>query len=74
MILHTIYDANTVFQNFDYNSQQQSTAGHLEMSIDGIKVQVSQNNSGIRVERIISTNPADYLNPKLQPGSIIQGI
>lgn len=74
MILHTIYDANTVFQNFEYNGRTQSTSGHLEMSIEGIKVQVTQNDSGIRVERIISTNPADFLNPKLQPGSIINGI
>lgn len=72
MILYTIYDAETVFQNFDYYGRRQDTAGCAEMSVDGIKVQVSQNNSGIRVERIISTNPADFLNPRLQPGSMLK--
>ena len=67
MILYTIYDPEFVF------STQQNNVSYSEMSVDGVKVQISlENNSDFRVERIISTNPNDYLNPKLQPGSIIK--
>jgi len=27
---------------------------------------------GYRINRVISTNPFDYLNPKLQPGTVIE--
>jgi len=72
MILYTIYDQNVIFQNGGFG-EQQSNASYSEMNVDGIMVQVSQNNNAdIHVERIISTNPSDYLNPKFQPGCIIQ--
>lgn len=31
-----------------------------------------EQNGQFCVQRIISTNPADYLNPKLSPGQIVQ--
>jgi len=72
MILYTIYDPNVIFNNHSYGDNQ-ANASYSEMNVDGIMVQVSQtNNTDFRVERIISTNPADYLNPRFQPGSIIQ--
>lgn len=72
MILYTIYDSNVIFKN-GYLGEQEANAGYSEMNVDGVMVQVSQsNNADICVERILSTNPADYLNPKLQPGCIIQ--
>ena len=72
MILYTIYDPNVIFKNGGFG-EQQPAASYSEMNVGGIRVQVSQNNSAdICVERIISTNPADYLNPKLQPGCVIQ--
>lgn len=73
MILYTIYDQNVIFNNADYG-EQQGNISHSEMNVDGIMVQVSQTNSNsdICVERILSTNPMDYLNPKLQPGCLIK--
>lgn len=72
MILYTIYDPNVIFNNGVY-SDQQIKPNYLEMNINGTMVQISQaNGEEVQVERIISTNPADYLNPKLQPGCIIK--
>lgn len=66
MILYTIYDPEYVF------GTQQNNASYSEMSVDGVTVQICQtSNSEARIERILSTNPADFLNPKLQPGCII---
>lgn len=72
MILYTIYDSNIIFGNTGF-SEQKTNTNYSEMNVDGIMVQVCQvnNNSGFCVERIISTNPTDYLNPKLQPGAVI---
>ena len=72
MLLYTIYDPNLIFNNQNINDTQANTS-YCETNVDGIMVQVSHdNNNDFCIERVISTNPADYLNPKLQPGSIIQ--
>jgi hypothetical protein len=72
MILYTIYDPNVIFKNSG-SGDQQVNSSYSEMSVSGIMMQVSQtNNKDFRVERILSTNPADYLNPRFQPGSIIK--
>lgn len=40
--------------------------------VGGVQVLVSPSYDGRnRVERIISTDPADYLNPRLAPGTLI---
>ena len=71
MILYTIIDPNVIFKNEAFG-EQQSSYNYCEMNVDGTMVQISQtSNANIRVERIISTNPSDFLNPKLQPGCII---
>ena len=72
MILYTIYDPNVIFKDEGFGDRQ--VAAYSEMSVNGTRVQVSQTNlnEDIRVERIICTNPADYLNPKIQPGCIIK--
>ncbi len=72
MILYTIYDPNVIFKNQNINDTQAYTT-YCEMNVDGIMVQVSKcNNNDFCIERVISTNPADYLNPRLQPGSTIK--
>jgi len=44
-----------------------------EINYQGKKLQVETLESGqYRIVRIISSNPQDYLNPKLQPGLILQ--
>lgn len=43
-----------------------------EMPVNGVSVLVEQLPNGRnRIERIISSNPMDFLNPGLQPGVII---
>lgn len=40
--------------------------------VGGVQVLVSPSHDGKnRVERVISTNPVDYLDPRLAPGSLI---
>lgn len=71
MIFYSIYDTSVVFGNQGYGDNSAKTS-FAEMKVDGVTVQVSKsNNSELRIERILSTNPKDYLNPKLQPGSIV---
>lgn len=71
MIYYSIYDPSLVFGNQGFNNS--TNVSLTDMNINGVMVQVSRsNNQELRVERIISTNPRDYLNPKLQPGSIVQ--
>ncbi len=73
MILYTIYDQNTIFQDFGYLYPQNRSREYAEMEIEGVRIQVSQGlDNDIHIERIISSNPSDYLNPKLQPGSLVK--
>jgi len=45
---------------------------YLEMEYLGEKVQVSAlSNSQYVIQRVISTSPKAFLNPKLQPGAIV---
>ncbi|HEX2928013.1 MAG TPA: YlzJ-like family protein [Ruminiclostridium sp.] len=72
MILYTIYDHSVVMGNNE-NGIGKDDLKYSEMNIDGVQVQVSRvGTSDYQVERIISTNPYDFLNPKIQPGTIIQ--
>lgn len=73
MIHYSIYDTSVIFGNQGFGlSSNQASLNYSDMNIEGVMVQVSRsNNSEIRIERILSTNPKDYLNPKLQPGSIV---
>lgn len=72
MILYTIYDQNLIFKNGVFN-EQHADVNYSEINVGGVMVQVSHtNNNEFRVERILSTNPADFLNPRFQPGSILK--
>ncbi|PYG87551.1 YlzJ-like protein [Ruminiclostridium sufflavum DSM 19573] len=71
MIIYSIYDKEVVFGNQGYG--EHTNISYSNMDIGGVSVQVSKtNNADLRIERILSTNPRDYLNPKLQPGCLIQ--
>ncbi|AUS96298.1 hypothetical protein CDQ84_05055 [Clostridium thermosuccinogenes] len=67
MILYSIVPWEIVFKNDD-----SSGSTFLEMEYIGEKVIVSptQDNRYV-INRIISTSPKAYLNPKLQPGVVI---
>ncbi len=72
MILYTIVDPNIVFKNEIYD-ENRANDKFIEVRVNGVMVQTSKSgNSDLKVERIISTNPFDYLNNKIQPGSIIK--
>lgn len=69
MILYSIIPIDVVFGN-QYNSEELNLK---EIEYEGEKVLVSQlSNNAYRVDRIISTSPKAYLNPKLMPGHIIE--
>lgn len=71
MIIHSIIPLEVIFNESD----KCTAAKYMEMEYLGEKVQVaSLQNNEYRIERILSTSPKAYLNPKLQPGTIIQGI
>ncbi|ACL76053.1 YlzJ-like family protein [Ruminiclostridium cellulolyticum] len=70
MILYTIYDHSVVMGSTSGNAENE--LGYSEMNINGVQVQVSRcGNSDYQIQRIISTNPYDFLNPMIQPGTTI---
>ncbi len=73
MILYTIYDPAVIFQNIDYYKQPDMNSGFIEMVINGVKVLASRSmDESMKIERLLSTNPMHYLDPKLQPGAILR--
>lgn len=68
MILYTIMDTNYVLNTIVTGSEA-SVPDMIETCIDGVMVECLHiEKDTFRVERILSTNPRDYLNPHLQPG------
>lgn len=58
-----------------FGNTDSSDNNFLEIEYEGEKVVVSQlSNNSYRVNRVISTSPKAYLNPKLMPGEIIEGL
>ena len=71
MILYSIIPVDVVF-GCQYNCEDFNLK---EIDYEGEKVVVSQlSNNTYRVDRIISTSPKAYLNPKLMPGKIIENL
>ncbi len=69
MILYSIVPREIVFQN----SGEENVGKYIEMDYMGEKVQVTPvGNNRYLINRIISTSPKAYLNPKLQPGQYIE--
>jgi len=59
--------------NYEGLYYKEESTNYSEVYVDGVLVQAIQiNSTDYCVHRVISTNPMDYLNPRLQPGSIIQ--
>lgn len=68
MILYSIIPVEVVFDS----KQNCEEYNFMEIEYEGEKVVVSPlSNSQYRVDRLISTSPKAYLNPKLMPGQII---
>ncbi|OPX43706.1 hypothetical protein CLHUN_24260 [Ruminiclostridium hungatei] len=73
MILHTIYDTSLIFSNMDYYNPEKINTGFTELEVDGVRLLVMKTSDDeIKIERILSTNPLHFLNPRLQPGAVIR--
>lgn len=65
-MMHTIMPMDVIF------SQQDINPGFQELSHAGVNLLVQQMPNGQkRIERILSSNPMDYLKQNLQPGILI---
>lgn len=51
--------------------EDETPSSVLEMSVGQAKVVLERSSDGTtRVQRVLSTDPADYLRPELQPGTV----
>lgn len=68
MIMYSIIPNELIFSGIP----GQIDNNYLEIEYLGERVQVmSMSNSQYVIQRVISTSPKAYLNPRLQPGSVI---
>ena len=74
MILYSIIPAEVVFKDFDKMSEDsmQKENQKIEMEYLGEKMQVTQlSNNQFVIDRLISTSPKAFLNPRLLPGTVL---
>ncbi len=71
MILYTIMPLEFIFGDPGYKAGETTEIDYM-----GVKVEVSKGiDNAMVINRVISSSPKDYLNPKLQPGKTInQGV
>jgi hypothetical protein len=69
VILYSIVPPEIVFGNMDSSN---STLKEIYYQGEKILVMPIENNK-YKIDRVISTSPQAFLDPKLQPGSIISG-
>ncbi len=68
-MLYTIVPYNQVWDELDGSVSSNESQ---EVMVQGCVMQVTPIDSGsATVVRLLSTNPSDYLNPALQPGSVV---
>lgn len=71
MILYSIIPVDIVFGG-DYDNKEISS---IEIEYEGEKVEVTPlANNTYKINRVISTAPKAYLNPKLMPGTLIESL
>lgn len=72
MFLYTIFPPEFIFDEDDCEHQSKQ-AVEVEIQRNGMSFLVSPADGGqMKINRLISTNPRDYLNPDWQPGSIMK--
>lgn len=65
-MMHTVMPMEVIFPITE------SAISLKEMPFNGVNLLVEQLPNGRnRIERIISSNPMDFLNPQMQPGATI---
>jgi hypothetical protein len=67
VILYSIVPAEVVFENKDLNYGLLKEIDYLGEKVIVMPIE----NNQYKISRVISTSPQAFLDPKLQPGSII---
>lgn len=68
MLHWTLLPEELIFDSLD---SSQAVPPIHETIVDGIPLLVQQDGDGFRVVRLLSTDPAHFLDPRFQPGSFI---
>ncbi len=67
-MLYTIVPHEEIWGELDQVDQQE----YRDVTLNGCTMQIQPVDSATgKVIRLMSTNPADYLNPQFQPGSTV---
>jgi hypothetical protein len=67
MTLYTIVPEEIIFPH-----HHERTANMIEMKLNGVHIMVEhEGGSTFRIDRIVSTNPDDYMHTNIQPGEIV---
>ena len=67
MMFYTIMPVEQI-----YPHDHQKLTSYYEIMYQGVPVMVEHDGgSNLRIDRILSTNPEDYLHVDIQPGSVI---
>ena len=66
MLLQTVIDLNEVMLT------DGEVPSYEYIQRDGCLFQCVRGEDGMHIDRIISTNPRDYLNPRFQVGNLLQ--
>ncbi|WP_028775811.1 YlzJ-like family protein [Shimazuella kribbensis] len=54
-----------------FSQQDDSLPAIHETIVDGVSLLVQQDGDAFRVVRLLSTDPAHFLDPRFQPGNVI---
>lgn len=72
MMLYTIIPAEAIFDSESETSPLESSVGQVEIKQGSVSLLTQPLPGGqYKIDRIISTDPQDYLRPEWQPGSIM---
>lgn len=67
MTLYTIVPDEIIFPH-----HHDKIAQMIEMKVNGVHVMVEhEGGSSFRIDRIVSTNPEDYMKANVQPGEVV---
>lgn len=67
MTLYTIVPEEVIFPH-----PHEKIANMIEMKVNGVHVLVEhEGGSSFRIDRIVSTNPEDYMKSNVQPGEMV---
>ncbi|WP_058485209.1 YlzJ-like family protein [Defluviitalea phaphyphila] len=66
-MIYSIIPNDVIFRDLKYEKNYERE----EIEYKGCILQVSSYDNGYKIQRIISTNPIDYLNKEIQPGNVI---